>query len=176
MPGLREVLRGASTRKILDRRHDRLPGYGAGTGYSKEYWHAFIRQAVAGNYLTINIQKYGALQITRLGQRVAAGEEEFSLREIDITKPARKAKRHTAEKLPVAEGDQELLAALKALRLEIARKKNLPAYVVFPDATLMEMANERPATLDEMADINGVGPRKLEGFGAVFLEVIAAEG
>lgn len=171
-----EVLRGASTRKILDRRHDRLPGYGAGTGYSKEYWHAFIRQAVAGNYLTINIQKYGALQITRLGQRVAAGEEEFSLREIDITKPARKAKRHTAEKLPVAEGDQELLAALKALRLEIAREKNLPAYVVFPDATLMEMANERPATLDEMADINGVGPRKLEGFGEVFLEVIAAEG
>ena len=56
--------------------------------------------------------------------------------------------------------DQDLLAALKSLRLELAREKNVPAYVVFPDATLMEMARERPATLDEMAGINGVGPRE----------------
>jgi ATP-dependent DNA helicase RecQ len=171
-----DVLRGASTQKILDRRHDRLEGYGAGAEHPKEYWQAFIRQAVAGNYLTINIQKYGALQITRLGASVATGEDTFSLREIDISKPTRKAKKRKAEKLPVAEGDQDLLAALKSLRLELAREKNVPAYVVFPDATLMEMARERPATLDEMADINGVGPRKLEGFGKMFLDEIAAQG
>ena len=101
--------------------------------------------------------------------------EEFALREIDLSKPARKTKKGKAEKLPVAEGDQHLLAALKSLRLELAREKNVPAYVVFPDATLMEMARERPATLDEMANINGVGPRKLEGFGEIFLKEIAAQ-
>ncbi len=172
-----DVLRGASTQKILDRGHDRLHGYGAGAQHPKEYWQAFIRQAIAGNYLTINIQKYGALQITRRGQSVAMGEEEFAFREIDLSKskPARKARKRKSEKLPVAEGDQDLLAALKALRLDLAREKNVPAYVVFPDATLMEMARERPASLDEMADINGVGPRKLEGFGRLFLDAIAAQ-
>ncbi len=170
-----DVLRGAKTQKILDRNHDRLAGYGAGADQPKDYWQAFIRQAVAGNYVTINIQKYGALQITRLGVRVAEGEVDFLLREIDLAKPARKQKKRKAEKLPVAEGDQDLLAVLKSLRLEIAREKNVPAYVVFPDATLMEMARERPATLDEMSGINGVGPRKLEGFGKIFLEAIAAQ-
>jgi len=172
-----DVLRGAKTQKIMDRRHDRLEGHGAGAENPKEYWQAFNRQTVAGNYLTINIQKYGALQITRRGQSVAMGEEEFAFREIDLSKskPARKARKRKSEKLPVAEGDQDLLAALKALRLDLAREKNVPAYVVFPDATLMEMARERPASLDEMADINGVGPRKLEGFGRLFLDAIAAQ-
>jgi ATP-dependent DNA helicase RecQ len=170
-----DVLRGAKTQKILDRGHDRLNGYGAGAEQPKEYWQAFIRQAVAGNYITINIQKYGALQITRLGARVASGEEDFSFREIILAKPARKARKPKAGALPVAEGDKDLIAALKALRLELAREKNVPAYVVFPDATLMEMARERPVTLDEMAEINGVGPRKLEGFGEIFLEAIAAQ-
>jgi ATP-dependent DNA helicase RecQ len=168
-----DVLRGGETAKIKERGHERLAGYGAGAEYAKAYWQAFIRQAVAGNYLIINIQKYGALQIARMGQAVVAGEEAFAYREIDITKPARKAKKRKAEKLPVAEGDQDLLAALKTLRLDLARAKKVPAYVVFPDATLMEMARARPATLDEMADINGVGPRKLEDFGEIFLKTVS---
>jgi ATP-dependent DNA helicase RecQ len=170
-----DVLRGANTQKILDRGHEQLSGYGAGTEQPKDYWQSFIRQAVAGNYLTINIQKYGALQLSRKGNAVLTGGEEFALRKIDLSKPARKAKKGKPEKLPVAEGDQHLLAALKSLRLELAREKNVPAYVVFPDATLMEMARDRPATLDEMASINGVGPRKLEGFGEIFLKEIAAQ-
>jgi ATP-dependent DNA helicase RecQ len=170
-----DVLRGAGTQKILERGHDRLPAYGAGAEQGKEYWQAFIRQAVAGNYLTINIQKYGALQIAHRGRAVAAGEEDFALREIDTRKPARAAKARKAEKLPVAEGDQDLLAALKKLRLELARTRKVPAYVVFSDATLIEMARERPATLEQMAGINGVGPRKLEDFGETFLEAIAAQ-
>jgi len=172
-----DVLRGAETQKILDRGHDRLQSYGAGKEHPKEHWQAFIRQAVAGNYLTINIQKYGAVQITQSGQSVALGESDFSYREIDLnkSKPARKARKPKREKLPVAEGDQGLLTALKALRLDLAKEKNVPAYVVFPDATLMEMARMRPASLDEMAEINGVGPRKLEGFGRLFLDEIAAQ-
>ena len=173
-----DVLRGAETQKILDRGHDRLQSYGAGAQHPKVYWQSFIRQAVAGNFLTINIQKYGALQITRRGQSIAMGEQDFAFREIDISnsKPAGKARKRRTGKIPVAEEDQDLLAALKALRLDLAREKNVPAYVVFPDATLMEMARERPASLNEMAEINGVGPRKLEGFGRLFLDAIAAQG
>ncbi len=175
-----DVLRGANTQKISERGHKQLQGYGAGSEHAKEYWLAFIRQAVAGNYLTINIQQYGALQIARSGHAVAAGKEEFALREIDIKKSAPPAKRRSskagkAPALPVAEEDQDLLAALKTLRLDLARMRKVPAYVVFPDATLIEMARERPATLKQMADINGVGPRKLERFGETFLEAIAVQ-
>jgi len=77
----------------------------------------------AGHYLIINIQKYGALQIARRGRGVAAGEEDFALREIDTRKPARSAKPRKAEKLALAEGDRDLLAALKKLRLELARMR-----------------------------------------------------
>ncbi len=109
-----DVLRGAETEKILQRRHDRFPAYGAGSAHKKAYWQAFIRQAVAGNFLTIDIEKYGALRITRRGRAVADGEENFALREIVIGKPARAAKARRVEK-PVLElkADQELLIALK---------------------------------------------------------------
>jgi len=170
-----DVLRGAGSQKITDRSHDRLRAYGAGAEHSKDYWQAFIRQAVAGNYLTINIQKYGALQITRRGQAVLNDGERFALREIDTSKPARAPKARKAGKLAIAEGDQDLLAALKKIRLELSRTRKVPAYVVFPDATLIEMARERPATLDEMSGINGVGPVKLKNFGETFLQAIAAE-
>jgi ATP-dependent DNA helicase RecQ len=170
-----DVMRGASTQKIAERGHDRLPSYGTGSDHSKPYWQAFIRQAVAGGYLTINIQKYGALQIASLGQAVMTGQEEFRLREIDLSKPERKSKQRKAVVLPVAEGDQGLLAALKKLRLTLARAREVPAYVVFSDATLIEMARERPADMAQMAVINGIGPSKLEDFGATFLEAIAAQ-
>jgi ATP-dependent DNA helicase RecQ len=174
-----DVLRGAKTQKGEDRAHNELQGYGAGSTHAKDYWQAFIRQAVAANYLIINIQKYGALQITPKGLAVMAAEGPFLLREIITRKKASTKKAGTSTKRaisPTAEGDQDLLASLKKLRLTLARQKKVPAYVIFPDATLMEMARERPATIDEMADINGVGPRKLEGFGAEFLEAIATEG
>ncbi len=171
-----DVLRGAGTQKISARGHDRLAAYGAGAGHAKDYWQAFIRQAVAGTYLTINIQKFGALQIARRGSAVAAGEEDFVLREIAAKKPARAAKARKADRLALAECDQELLIALKALRLDLARTRKVPAYVVFPDATLIEMARERPANLNEMATINGVGPAKLKNFGETFLDAITARG
>ncbi|MHA1546386.1 MAG: HRDC domain-containing protein, partial [Alphaproteobacteria bacterium] len=159
------------------RGHDRLPAYGTGATQPKPYWQAFIRQAVAGNYLTINIQKYGALQLARRGRAVAAGEAEFAMRKIEPGLAAKAAKPAKARKLTkpvVAQGDQDLLAALKTLRLDLARSRNVPAYVVFHDTVLIEMAQARPANLEQLATINGVGPRKLEDFGETFLEAIAS--
>lgn len=176
-----DVLCGAGGQKIITRGHEKLKSYGRGAGKPKDYWQAFIRQAVAGNYLSINIQKYGALQLTRRGRAVIEGDENFALREIvdtDIvsSRSERSSSTRKAVKAAVPAGDQALLAALKACRLDLAREREVPAYVIFPDATLLEMASLRPGTMKLMAQINGVGPRKLEEFGAMFLRVIQNVG
>ncbi len=169
-----DILRGAATQKILSRGHDQLDAHGAGSGQPKEFWQAFIRQAVAGNYLTINIQKYGALQITARGNEVASGIEGFEFREIKLRKKSRKAKTPRSGQPAISDQDQSLLAALKTLRLEFAKARNVPAYVIFHDATLMEMAAMKPTSPSQLAEINGIGPRKLEDFGDDFLKAIAA--
>ncbi|MEE4236822.1 MAG: DNA helicase RecQ [Anderseniella sp.] len=170
-----DVLRGTGTQKIAERGHDRLHCFGRGKAQPKEYWQAFIRQAVAGNYLTINIQKYGALQLSHNAQQVLAADARFELRKIDILQPARGVKKAAkGEMTEIANTDKELLAALKALRLELARERKVPAFVILADTTLYGMARERPATLDQMMAISGIGPRKLEQFGDAFLEVVLA--
>ncbi|MEM7635635.1 MAG: DNA helicase RecQ, partial [Pseudomonadota bacterium] len=171
-----DILRGAGTQKIADRGHDTLDCYGAGAGHSKEYWNAFIRQVVAGTYLTINIQKYGALQLTRRAEQIATGAEKFALRRIEALKPARSNKpaKTKAGAVEVADADRDLLASLKALRLTLAQERKVPAFVILHDATLNEIARSRPATLDQMATISGIGPRKLEQFGQAFMEIVTA--
>ena len=171
-----DVLRGAGTQKIADRGHDTLDCYGAGAGHSKDYWNAFIRQAVAGTYLIINIQKYGALQLTDRAGQIATGAEKFALRKIEALKPARTKKpgKAKAGAIEVADADRNLLASLKALRLTLAQERKVPAFVILHDATLNEIARTRPTTLDQMATISGIGPRKLEQFGQAFMEVVTA--
>ncbi|WP_245409879.1 DNA helicase RecQ [Pararhizobium haloflavum] len=164
-----DVLRGLETEKIRSNGHERLKGYGAGGAKTKTYWQAFVRQAVAGRYLSINIQKFGALELTARGKSVLAGQSAFELREIVIStrdKPASRPKRSAPS---LSARDETLLSALKSLRLEFARERSVPAYVIFSDATLMEMASARPGTLDELASVNGVGPKKLGEFGSAFL-------
>lgn len=170
-----DVLRGAETKKIADRNHNNLDCYGAGAGHSKDYWNAFIRQAVAGTYLTINIQKYGALQLARKAKQVAEGGHEFALRRIEALKPARTKKSSRVKAVEVADADKDLLASLKTLRLTLAQERKVPAFVILHDTTLNDIAHTRPTTLDEMASINGIGPRKLEQFGQAFLEVVTAD-
>ena len=168
-----DVLRGAETQKITERSHHTLDCYGAGKDHTKDYWNAFIRQAVAGNYLTINIQKYGALQLAPRARQVVSGAETFALRRIEALKPARSQKPARPGTPEVADADRDLLAALKAMRLTLAQERKVPAFVILHDATLHEIAHKRPTTLDQMASINGIGPRKLEQFGQPFLEVVA---
>ena len=168
-----DILRGADTEKIRARGHERLLSFGAGQEHAKPYWQAFIRQAVAGGYLMIDIERFGGLKLTDKGRAVMSGEETFYFRDIPPTKAtakaARKARQADVTNLDI---DAGLLAHLKSLRRELAQARSVPAYVVFSDATLMEMCHQRPETLDGFADISGVGPKKLKDFGAMFLEAI----
>lgn len=164
-----DILRGAETAKIEERSHDQLPMFGDGRDRSKPFWQAFARQAVAGGYMAIDIERFGGLVLTAKGDAVLRDEASFEYREIvAIEKPARSERRRpTAEDL--ADIDQDLLARLKALRRDLAAAKGVPAYIVFADATLHDMCRLRPENLDQMAMVSGVGPKKLDDYGAAFL-------
>ena len=167
-----DVVRGAETEKIRARGHDALPTHGAGADKPKPFWQGLVRQMTAGGYLQLDIQRYGALVLTPAGQAVLRGEAGVQIREIkDRPAKPRKASR-AAIAAAAGDVDPELLAALKALRRDFAAQKNAPAYVVFSDATLIDMARLRPESLEQMGMVNGVGPKKLADYGEAFLELL----
>ena len=166
---------GGATQKIKDRGHDQLPTYGVGAAHAKDYWQSFIRQALAGGYLSVDIDGYGSLKLTEQAEAVLKGDSEFLIREPAPGKAATARARNGRGAAPDLPAELAgLLANLKKLRQELAKARGVPAYVVFSDATLREMCLSRPATLEQMADINGVGPKKLEEYGLMFLERLSA--
>ena len=168
------ILRGADNQKIKEKRHSALSSHGSGKNYSKEYWQAFIRQTVAGGFLSINIQKYGCLEITARGQAVLRDEAAFYFREMSDSKLS-SVQRNSSRKNNVAvlsDSDTAIFSQLKSLRLELARERTVPAYVIFSDATLLDMIAKRPTCREEMLEVNGVGHGKFEKYGDVFLAAL----
>jgi ATP-dependent DNA helicase RecQ len=166
-----DILMGADTDKIRARGHDRLPTYGVGTEFDKRGWQAVFRQMAAHDLVRPDAARYGALRMTDASRPILRGEAGITLRRDTI----RAAPRRPAVKTLVAEEDAPLLSALKAKRRALAEDARVPAYVIFPDRTLIEMAETRPDTLDAMARITGVGAKKLDRYGAAFLSVITGE-
>jgi ATP-dependent DNA helicase RecQ len=171
---INDILRGADNQKIRDKRHNTLSSHGSGKDYSKDYWQAFIRQAVAGGYLSINVQKYGCLEITSRGQTVLRDDAAFHFREISETKPSskRSISSRKNEVASLSDLDAAAFSQLKILRLELAKERTVPAYVIFSDATLLDMISKRPTCCKEMLEVNGVGPEKFEKYGDVFLAAL----
>ncbi len=174
-----DVLRGTETEKVMKAGHDRLPTFGAGAEHKVQEWRSLIRQLVAAGFLRIDIQGYGGLGITPKGQELLRGEESFRYRQ-DAMRRTTKAERRKAgkaerEAAPDLSIDElVLLDSLKALRLRLAKQRGVPAYVVFPDRSLLDMARRAPRNEDEFAEINGVGAAKLRDFAEPFLEAIAS--
>jgi ATP-dependent DNA helicase RecQ len=111
--------------------------------------------------------------VTERGRAILKGEERLELRKESLKPRARGGSRREAAETP-ADVDKGLLSALKKLRLELAREQSVPAYVVFPDRTLIDMARLRPRNLNQMGQVSGVGEAKLDRYGDTFLEAIAA--
>jgi ATP-dependent DNA helicase RecQ len=166
-----DVLRGQATDKVRARRHDELPTFGVGTEWDKRTWQAVFRQMMGRDLVRPDAERHGALRMTDAARPVLRGEETVTLRRDAL---ARDRARPQVKAL-VAEEDAALLSALKAKRRALAEAQGVPAYVVFPDRTLIEMAERRPASLDEMAGIAGVGATKLARYGGEFLTVITGE-
>ncbi len=165
-----DILLGNPTDKIQQRGHDSLPTYGVGKDYDKRQWQAIFRQMMGHDLLRPDRERHGALRMTDHARPLLRGEVTIEMRRDTI-----KAARGSGPKVRmlVSEEDAPLLSALKAKRRHLAEQANAPAYVIFNDRTLIEMAEKRPVTLDQMAQINGIGAKKLENYGRDFLQVIA---
>ena len=166
-----DVLTGNATDKVTQRGHDQLPTFGVGKATSKAEWQAILRQMLGHDLIRPDPERHGGLRITAAAHPVLRGETPVTLRR-DLIRRARPA---TVVRTQVDDEDAPLLSALKAKSRALAEAQRVPAYVIFPDRTLIEMAQARPQTLDEMARIGGVGAKKLESYGAAFLSVIAGE-
>ncbi|MFD1883711.1 DNA helicase RecQ [Paracoccus pacificus] len=166
-----DILLGQATEKVRARGHDHLPTFGVGSDLSRAQWGAVFRQMLGLDLLRPDPSRHGALRMTEGARPILRGENTVTLRR-DLIGKARPA---YAVRALVDDEDAPLLSALKAARRALAEAQRVPAYVIFTDKTLIEMAQTRPADLDQMARIGGVGAKKLESYGAAFLKVIAGE-
>jgi ATP-dependent DNA helicase RecQ len=173
-----DILRGGDTERIRSFGHDRLAEYGSGKQLDKNAWRSLIRQMVAAGFLQLDVKGFGGLSITAKGAALGQGEIDFHYRADAVhRKPAKKAaKKQPAAVADLSTDDTELFNALKAHRLELAKQQGVPAYAVFPDKTLAEMARQRPASQQDFAEIHGVGQAKLEKFSESFLKTIEEYG
>lgn len=175
-----DVLRGKHTDKVAQYRHDQLSTWAIGADVPEAQWRGVLRQLVALGHLRAE-GEYGTLELTASAREVLRGGVQLLLRvPVDTPKRAKTARggsgRPKAAPVPLDEAATERFAALKAWRAEVAKEHNVPAYVVFHDATLAEMARERPPTLDALGGISGVGAKKLEAYGREILRVLDSFG
>jgi ATP-dependent DNA helicase RecQ len=164
-----DILTGSVTQKVRDRGHDQLPTFAVGRDLSKPAWGAVFRQMMGRDLVRPDPDRHGALRMTEAARPILRGEERVTLRSDTVTAAEED---RAVVRAQVADEDLGLLSLLKAKRRALAEVQNVPAYVVFPDRTLIEMAERKPRTLDQMAGITGIGAKKLESYGAAFLEVI----
>ena len=167
-----DILTGNATPKVREKGHDALPTFGVGKDLAKPAWGAVFRQMMGRDLVRPDGERFGALRMTEAARPILRGEESITLRRDTVER----ARPGYAVKTLAAEEDASLLSALKAKRRALAEAAGVPAYVIFPDRTLIEMAEKRPQTLDQMMGITGVGAKKLESYGAVFLSVITGAG
>lgn len=174
-----DILRGKSTEKVAQFQHEKLSTFGIGADLSEAQLRGVLRQLIATGALAVDAQAFNTLQLTEGSRAVLRGEQPILLRE-SVTQPGARRRTARGEKAPpaVAAGltgaAQQRFAALKAWRAEVARAHNLPAYVIFHDATLAAIAAQAPQSLDELRGVSGLGAKKLEAYGAEVLRVSRA--
>ena len=163
-----DVLTGNRSDKVAAAGHDHVSTWNIGGEFSASQWRAIYRQLVARGLLAVDADGYGALKLTETCRPYLRGEVPLHLRK-DAAKAAERTRR---SKPQVAEADRQLWEALRARRKQLAEEEGVPPYVIFHDATLMDMLALRPRDRDEMAAVSGVGDRKLEAYGDAFLAVL----
>ncbi len=163
-----DILTGNETDKVRQRGHDQLQTFGVGREFDRRQWQAIFRQMMGRDLIRPDRERHGALRMTHAARPILRGEADITLRRDAL----KKAPSRTPVKTLVSEEDAPLLSALKAKRRALAEEARVPAYIVFNDRTLIEMAEQRPANMDEMARISGIGATKLERYGDLFLQVV----
>jgi ATP-dependent DNA helicase RecQ len=164
-----DVLRGADNERIRALRHHQLSTYGIGRDHSETEWTSILRQLIHRGYLVQDIANYSVLKLTEAARPLLRGEQRLELARPRVQEQ-KKPRRSAAEPGPY---DEQLFERLRALRKHLADGQGVPPYVVFGDASLIQMAREQPTDEAQLLGISGVGQHKLVKYGAAFLEAIA---
>ncbi|RMJ06333.1 ATP-dependent DNA helicase RecQ [Marinobacter litoralis] len=169
-----DVLRGSSNERILQAGHQAISTFGIGTELSASEWKSVFRQLVANGYLRADPDGYGALQLTEMCRPLLKGEQKIELRKDPVVKKSSGSGSGKPSGANVKDQitDQAGWDALRACRKELADKQGVPPYVIFHDTTLFDMLERRPNSLDELAEVSGVGAAKLEKYGDIFLQTL----
>ena len=163
-----DVLRGSEGEKIFQFEHHTISVYGIGKALSNDQWRSVFRQLVARGLLSVDLERFGALRLEERCRPLLRGEETIELRR-DLKQKT--TKRQTRSPLP-NDIDITLWEALRDCRRGFAEEQNVPPYVIFHDSMLQEMCVSLPSSLERLAEISGVGERKLEKYGPAFVGVI----
>lgn len=179
-----DVLLGKKTERVSQFNHDQLTVFGVGEDQSEGQWRGIFRQLVAMGLLAVDMEGFGGLSLTETSRPVLKGERSIILRqEKDPPKKSRQTRTDShavgggklaAKKssIEISVLEEPLWQALRSARMVIAKDQGVPPYVIFHDATLLEILRSKPATIGEMANVSGVGAAKLQRYGAAFIKVI----
>jgi ATP-dependent DNA helicase RecQ len=175
-----DIVRGKKTEKVAQHAHGDLSTFGIGAEFSEQQLRSVLRQLIAINAVRVDADAYNTLALTDGSRAVLKGEVPVQLRVSTAAAPADRSRRRSARSGAVAKAPVELDAvaqqryeALREWRAEVAKAHNLPAYVIFHDATLAAIAQRAPESLDDLQGISGIGARKLEAYGQQVLQVVA---
>lgn len=177
---LMDILRGKVTDKVTQYGHDKLSTFGIGADLSESQWRALLRQLIAREAVRVDDAPYNTLHLTDGARPILKGEAQVWLREISESKGTKRSSRKSARDAVAPDGQplplvgRECLEALKAWRAEVAREHNLPAFVIFHDATLRAIAAQLPQSMADLDGISGIGEKKRAAYGAEVLRVVSA--
>jgi ATP-dependent DNA helicase RecQ len=173
-----DVLLGKSDERMARFGHDQISTFGIGAEHSKPEWQGIFRQLVAQNYLAVDTAEHGGLSITPAGREFLNDKKTLHLRKetAQMRRQSRAATKAALKAETEGSADPGLLSALKAARMTLAKTQNVPPYVIFHDKTLVEMAIQKPADFVSLAQIHGMGEKKMERYGRYFLDAIAKYG
>ncbi|MES2756369.1 MAG: DNA helicase RecQ [Pseudomonadota bacterium] len=170
-----DVLRGASSERITQWHHDSLSVYGIGSERSEAEWRAILRQAIALGLVTVDHEVYSSLKLTDAARPVLKGGQKVQLRQYQKpVKPKRTSSSSKAHvELDLSKSEQAIFEKLRWWRVETARAHGVPAYVIFVDATLREIAKVKPTSLQDLRGVSGVGEKKLVSYGDEIVALIS---
>jgi ATP-dependent DNA helicase RecQ len=179
-----DILRGKTTDKMVQFNHSTLSTFGIGADVGEQQWRSVFRQLIALGMINVNAEAFNTLQLTAAAKEFLRSDQKLEVREAvseRATSSSRKASSEKSIKDKISKekatadmnlGARERFAALKAWRAEVAKEHNLPAYVIFHDATLISIATLAPQSLAELSGVSGMGAKKLEAYGQEVLRLM----
>ena len=171
-----DILRGKKTEKVEQHGHAALSTFGIGADLGESEWRSIARQLIAREAIRVDAEHFNTLRLGEAARAILKGEEQVFVR-VQTAQPGGRSRTAARQRVVAAEATltlaaRETLAALKAWRAQVAREHNLPAYIIFNDATLRAIAEQQPQRLSELEGIPGLGQKKLEAYGQEVLRVV----